>query len=90
MMQQRGVPVLPVTDEDGKLVGLFTMENIGEMLMVRSAIADSRRERVAFSRGPGAAGGGTPRRRIRAWRRASADPGGMRIWKAIRSARNCR
>ena len=43
MMQQRGCPVLPVTDEEGRLVGLFTMENIGEMLMVRSAIAQSRR-----------------------------------------------
>jgi stage IV sporulation protein FB len=45
MMQQREVPVLPVTDEEGRLVGLFTMENIGEMLMVRSAIAQSRRGR---------------------------------------------
>ena len=43
MMQQRGCSVLPVTDEEGKLVGLFTMENIGEMLMVRSAIEQSRR-----------------------------------------------
>ena len=43
MMQQRGCPVLPVTDEEGRLTGLFTMENIGEMLMVRSAIAQSRR-----------------------------------------------
>ncbi len=42
MMQRRGCPVLPVTDEEGRLVGLFTMENIGEMLMVRSAIAQSR------------------------------------------------
>ncbi len=45
MMQQSSSPVLPVTDEDGKLVGLFTMENIGELLMVRSAIAQSRRLR---------------------------------------------
>ncbi len=44
-MQQSSTPVLPVTDEDGKLVGLFTMENIGELLMVRSAIAQSRRAR---------------------------------------------
>jgi Zn-dependent protease/CBS domain-containing protein len=43
MMQQHGSTVLPVTDEEGRLVGLFTMENIGEMLMVRSAIAQSRR-----------------------------------------------
>ena len=45
MMQQAATTVLPVTDEEGRLVGLFTMENIGEMLMVRSAIAQSRRGR---------------------------------------------
>ena len=45
MMQQSATTVLPVTDEEGRLVGLFTMENIGEMLMVRSAIAQSRRGR---------------------------------------------
>jgi stage IV sporulation protein FB len=45
VMQRHGGSVLPVTDEEGRLVGLFTMENIGEMLMVRSAIADSRRGR---------------------------------------------
>jgi len=44
IMRQHGGSVLPVTDADGKLVGLFTMENIGEMLMVRSAIAESRRK----------------------------------------------
>jgi stage IV sporulation protein FB len=45
LMQQSGSTVLPVTDEEGRLVGLFTMENIGEMLMVRSAIAQSRHGR---------------------------------------------
>ena len=45
LMQQHASTVLPVTDGDGKLVGLFTMENIGEMLMVRNAIAESRRGR---------------------------------------------
>ncbi len=45
LMQEAGTTVLPVTDEEGRLVGLFTMENIGEMLMVRSAIAQSRRGR---------------------------------------------
>jgi len=44
MMQQRECSVLPVTDDDGRLVGLFTMENIGELVLVRSAIAESRRE----------------------------------------------
>ena len=45
MMQEAGTTVLPVTDGEGRIVGLFTMENIGEMLMVRSAIAQSRRGR---------------------------------------------
>jgi Zn-dependent protease/CBS domain-containing protein len=45
LMQQSGTSVLPVTDEEGRLVGLFTMENIGEILMVRTAIAQSRRGR---------------------------------------------
>jgi CBS domain-containing protein len=45
MMQQASTSVLPVTDPEGRLVGLFTMENIGEMLMVQSAIAQSRRNR---------------------------------------------
>jgi len=43
LMQQNQSPVLPVTDGEGRLVGLFTLENIGEMMMVRGAIAQSRR-----------------------------------------------
>ena len=43
LMQQRDSAALPVTDADGKLAGLFTLENVGEMLMVRNAIAGSRR-----------------------------------------------
>jgi CBS domain-containing protein len=43
MMQQRECSVLPVTEDDGRLVGLFTIENVGEMMMVRGAIAQSRR-----------------------------------------------
>jgi stage IV sporulation protein FB len=43
LMQQNQSPVLPVTDGGGRLVGLFTLENIGEMMMVRGAIAQSRR-----------------------------------------------
>jgi stage IV sporulation protein FB len=42
MMQEQECSVLPVTDGEGRLVGLFTLENIGEMMMVRSAIAQSR------------------------------------------------
>ena len=43
LMQKRDSAALPVTDDVGKLVGLFTLENVGEMLMVRNAIASSRR-----------------------------------------------
>lgn len=43
MMQQRECSVLPVTDGEGRLVGLFTLENVGEMLMVKNAIAESSR-----------------------------------------------
>lgn len=43
LMQQNQSPVLPVTDGEGRLVGLFTLENIGELMMVRGAIAQSRR-----------------------------------------------
>lgn len=43
LMQQNETTVLPVMDEDGRLAGLLTMENIGELLMVRNAIANSRR-----------------------------------------------
>ena len=44
MMQARESSALPVTDDDGILVGLFTLENVGEMLMVKSAIAESQRQ----------------------------------------------
>jgi CBS domain-containing protein len=32
-------PIIGVTDVDGKLVGLLTLENLGEMTMVRSALS---------------------------------------------------
>lgn len=43
LMQRRDSAALPVTDADGKLAGLFTLENVGEMLMVQNAIVGSRR-----------------------------------------------
>jgi Zn-dependent protease/CBS domain-containing protein len=36
-MQQSDSSVLPVEDASGKLVGLLTMENVGEMIMINSA-----------------------------------------------------
>jgi CBS-domain-containing membrane protein len=38
LMQQCRCPALPVLDSAGRLVGLFTPENVGEMMMVQSAI----------------------------------------------------
>lgn len=41
IMQQNDLPALPVLDSNGRLVGLFTAENVGELMMVQSAIAKS-------------------------------------------------
>jgi stage IV sporulation protein FB len=38
VMQQCSCPALPVLDASGRLVGLFTPENVGEMIMVQSAL----------------------------------------------------
>jgi Zn-dependent protease/CBS domain-containing protein len=39
VIQESGCPALPVLDSAGRLVGLFTPENVGEMMMVQSALA---------------------------------------------------
>jgi Zn-dependent protease len=49
-MQEIAVPAVGVVDKEGKLVGLITSENIGEMMMVRSIAPDR------FGDGRGAAG----------------------------------
>ena len=41
IMQESNCPALPVLDRAGKLVGLFTPENVGELMMVHSALASS-------------------------------------------------
>lgn len=38
LMQESGSPALPVVDDGGRLVGLITPENVGEMMLVRSAL----------------------------------------------------
>ncbi len=38
-MQRSGCPALPVVDRAGRLVGLVTPDNVGEMIMVRSVLA---------------------------------------------------
>jgi Zn-dependent protease/predicted transcriptional regulator len=41
LMQQADTPVLPVINQLGRLVGLFTPENVGELLLIQSAIKRS-------------------------------------------------
>ncbi len=43
IMQESQCPALPVLNSAGKLVGLFTPENVGELMMVHSALAKSRK-----------------------------------------------
>lgn len=43
LMQERGAPAVAVVDKGRRLVGLMTFETLGEMLMVRSALADGFR-----------------------------------------------
>ena len=43
IMQETQCPALPVLDAAGKLVGLFTPENVGELMMVQSALATARK-----------------------------------------------
>ena len=37
-MQECNCPALPVLDNNGRLIGLFTPENVGEMMLVQSAL----------------------------------------------------
>jgi CBS domain-containing protein len=39
-MQEGNVSALPVVDDNGNFLGLITLENIGEMMMVRSALRE--------------------------------------------------
>jgi stage IV sporulation protein FB len=42
-VRQAGVAALPVLDNTGRLVGLFTPENVSELLMVRTALGKKKR-----------------------------------------------
>jgi len=39
IMHEVNTPVLPVVDSAGRLVGLFTSENVGEFMMIQSALS---------------------------------------------------
>jgi stage IV sporulation protein FB len=45
LMQEANTPILPVVDSQGRLIGLFTPENIGEFMLIQSAIDSAPRAR---------------------------------------------
>jgi stage IV sporulation protein FB len=47
IMQEADCPALPVLNQNGRLVGLFTPENVGELMLFQSAIASSSRRSSA-------------------------------------------
>jgi Zn-dependent protease/predicted transcriptional regulator len=47
LMQESGSPALPVVDQVGRLVGLFTHENVGELILLQSALNASPKRPVA-------------------------------------------
>jgi stage IV sporulation protein FB len=57
-MQETRVPAVMVADRAGRVVGMLTPENVGELLMVQSALA--RNERGRDGRGPGGTGATPP------------------------------
>jgi stage IV sporulation protein FB len=44
-LQECACRTIPILDDDGKVVGLVTTDNIGELMMVRDAIRISSRKR---------------------------------------------
>ncbi len=54
IMQESNCPALPVLNSAGRLAGLFTPENVGELMMIRSALAARPRTaaRAATSQPP--------------------------------------
>jgi stage IV sporulation protein FB len=47
IMQQANTPMLPVLDRQRRLIGLFTPENVGEFMMIQSALSSAPRRRAA-------------------------------------------
>ena len=50
ILEESGCPALPVIDSAGRLIGLFTPENVSELLLVRSALARSGSRTAAARR----------------------------------------
>jgi CBS domain-containing protein len=49
-LMERGRPVVGVTEADGRLVGLLTVENLGEMMMVQAALPKTYQATEKFFR----------------------------------------
>jgi hypothetical protein len=45
-MEESGCPAVPVVTEDGTVVGMLTLENVGELAMIHAAL-DRGRSRSA-------------------------------------------
>jgi CBS domain containing-hemolysin-like protein len=49
-LMEKGRPVVGVTEADGRLVGLLTVENLGEMMMVQAALPKTCQASAKFFR----------------------------------------
>ena len=50
LLTEKELPVVGVTDAGGRLVGLLTVENLGEMMMVHTALPKTDRAAERFFR----------------------------------------
>ena len=50
LLTEKKLPVVGVTDAEGRLVGLLTIENLGEMMMVHTALPKTHRASERFFR----------------------------------------
>ena len=50
LLTEKELPVVGVTDAEGRLVGLLTVENLGEMMMVHTALPKTYRASERFFR----------------------------------------
>jgi CBS domain-containing protein len=50
LLTEKELPVIGITDAEGRLVGLLTVENLGEMMMVHTALPKTYRASERFFR----------------------------------------